>query len=45
MIRKFAEKHNLSPAEAEMSVTGFLKTLMRKGLVYIAVDRNKVAGG
>ncbi len=41
IIRRFADEHKLSAAEAEMSVTAFLKTLMAKGLVAVAVDRQK----
>jgi len=37
VIRRFAERHRLSVAEAELSVTTFLKTLMSKGLVAMAV--------
>ena len=41
IVRRFAEAHKLSIAEAEISVTTFLKTLMSKGLVAVAVDRKK----
>lgn len=36
-VRRFAKHHHLSIPEAEMSVTTFLKTLMKKGLVGMAV--------
>jgi hypothetical protein len=39
MIRRFAEKHQVSQAEAEVAVTTFLKTLMTKGLVAMEMDR------
>lgn len=39
MIRNFARTHRVSQAEAEMAVTTFLKTLIVKGLVAVAVDR------
>lgn len=37
IVRRFAEKHKISVAEAEVSVTLFLKTLISKGLVGIPV--------
>lgn len=39
IIGHFAEAHHLSVAEAEMSVTAFLKTLISKGLVGIPIPR------
>ena len=41
IVRRFADSHKISQAEAEMSVTTFLKTLMGKGLIAITVDRRK----
>ncbi len=43
-VRRFAEHHHLSIAEAEVSVTTFLKTLMKKGLVGMAVKETSRAG-
>ena len=40
IVRKFAERHKITLAEAEMSVTMFLKTLLSKNVVAIAIDRN-----
>jgi hypothetical protein len=42
IIHGFAKTHRVSLSEAEVSVTTFLKTLMTKGLVYMAVDKNAV---
>jgi hypothetical protein len=39
IVRQFAQNHHLSIAEAEVSVTAFLKTLMSKGIVGMAVPR------
>lgn len=39
MIRRFAKKHHIGQAEAELAVTTFLKTLMMKGLVVMEMDR------
>ena len=39
MIQAFAAEHKLSVAEAEMSITRFLNTLMSRGLVGMEVDR------
>jgi hypothetical protein len=33
IVRRFAVRHKVSPAEAEISVTEFLRTLMSRGLV------------
>jgi hypothetical protein len=38
IIGRFAKRHHLSRAEAETAVTTFLKTLMGKGLVGMAVE-------
>jgi len=37
IVRSFAHAHHLSVAEAEVSVTLFLKTLMTKGLIGVPV--------
>jgi len=39
IITGFAETHNLSLPEAEMSVTRFLRMLVQRGLVGIEIDR------
>ncbi len=41
MIRNFAKAHNISVAEAEISVSTFLRTLVQKGIVAIAIDRKE----
>ena len=41
LVRIFSEKHQVSPAEAEYSVTLYLKTLIQKGLVVMEVDRRR----
>lgn len=42
LIERFARNHRLSIPEAEASVTTFLQTLMRKGLVGMAVARSSI---
>lgn len=39
IARKFADEHQISLPEAEVATTQFLKTLMTKGLIAMAVDR------
>jgi len=41
IVRRFAKAHKLSIAEAEASVTMFLKTVVSKGLVAVAVERTE----
>ena len=38
IVRAFARRHRLDLAEAEAAVTAFLHTLVRKGLVAVAVE-------
>jgi len=38
IVGRFAESHKLGPAEAELAVTAFMKTLMAKGLVAMLFD-------
>ena len=38
IVAGFARRHQVSSAEAERSVTTFLKTLMKKGLVVMAME-------
>ncbi len=45
IIRRFAESHKVSIAEAELSVATFLKTLMSKAVIAVAIDRKKEEGG
>jgi hypothetical protein len=40
LIRDFARRHTVTLPEAETSVTQFLKTMMTKGLVMMAVDKS-----
>lgn len=40
IVNNFAAKHKVSIAEAEISVTAFLKTLLSKHVIAIAIDRN-----
>ena len=42
IVRKFANKHRVSRAEAELAVTTFLKTMMTKGLIVMAIDKDRV---
>ena len=39
LARKFSERHSISRPEAELAVTSFLKTLVGKGLVAMAVAK------
>lgn len=39
VIHRFANRHKVSVAEAQLAVTTYLKTLMSKGLVGMEVDR------
>jgi len=41
MVREFAKTHKVSLAEAEVSVTSFLQTLMKKGLVAMTFDEEE----
>lgn len=41
VIQEFAAAHQVSIAEAEQSVTAFLRTLLSKGLIAMEVDREK----
>jgi len=38
IIRRFAKSHRLSKPEAEKAVTTFMKTLMSRGLVAVAIN-------
>lgn len=38
LVSRFAERHHLGRAEAEMSVTQFLNTLMSRGLVAMEIE-------
>lgn len=42
IVRDFARRHRISEAEAEISVTAFLKTLVAKGLIVMALDRKSL---
>jgi hypothetical protein len=44
LIRRFARNHKVSRAEAELAVTTFLKTLLQKGLIVMAVDKDRLKG-
>lgn len=41
IVREFAEHNDLSLAEAEVSVTAFLKMLIQKRLVHVALQENE----
>ncbi len=43
LIQNFERRHHVSPAEAEAAVAAFLRTLMAKGLVVMALDRESVS--
>ena len=38
-VERFAEKHHVSLPEAELAVTTFLQTLMKKGLVGMSIKK------
>ena len=38
IIRVFGKRHGISPAESEKAVTMFVKTLMSRGLIGIAIS-------
>lgn len=42
IIRRFAKTHRLSKPEAEKAVTTFIKTLMGRGLIGVAINRAEV---
>jgi hypothetical protein len=44
LIRDFARRHTVTLPEAETSVTQFLKTMMTKGLVMMAVEKSALRG-
>ena len=43
IISRFAAAHKISQAEAEISVTTFLRTLISRGLIVMVVDAGPVA--
>ena len=43
IIRLFAESHGISTAEAELAVTRFMRLLISKGIIGMAVPRNRAA--
>jgi hypothetical protein len=42
IVRDFSNRHNVSIAEAESSVSTFLKTLMSRGLVAMLMGKGKI---
>ncbi len=42
IVKKFADKHNISIAEAEVSVTKYLETMLSKGLVGMELDKDSL---
>lgn len=42
IVAEFVKEHKVSDAEAEYSVTTYLKTLLKKGLVAMVVDEKEV---
>jgi len=40
MIARLSERHRIGRKEAEVSLTAFLKSLMRRGLVSVIVDKD-----
>lgn len=43
LMRNFEKRHHVSPAEAETAVAAFLRTLIAKGLVVMALDREIIS--
>jgi hypothetical protein len=44
LIRSFSNRHGIDLAEAEVSMTSYLQTLMRKGLIAMAVSKQGSSG-
>jgi len=42
IVSGFQRRHKLSRSEAEVAVTTFLKTLVSKGLIAVAVDKDRI---
>ena len=42
IVKRFAADNGLGPAEAELAVSRFLKTLMAKGLIAMEVSKDSV---
>lgn len=45
IVKRFAADNALGPAEAELAVSTFLKTLMAKGLIVMEVPKDSVGKG
>jgi len=45
IVKRFAADNGLGPAEAELAVSTFLKTLMAKGLIVMGVSKDNVGKG
>ena len=45
IVKRFAADNALGPAEAELAVSRFLKTLMAKGLIVMEVSKDSVGKG
>jgi len=45
IVKRFAADNGLGQAEAELAVSRFLKTLMAKGLIAVAVPKHSVGKG
>lgn len=45
IVKRFAADNGLGPAEAELAVSRFLKTLMAKGLIVMEVSKDSVRKG
>ena len=39
MVERFAAAHSISVAEAELAVTTYLRTLLKKGLIVMAIRK------
>lgn len=45
IVKRFAADNGLGPAEAELAVSRFLKTLMAKGLIFMEVSKSSFGKG
>lgn len=45
IVQRFAADHGLGPAEAELAVSKFLKTLMAKSLIAMKVPKDSIKKG
>lgn len=42
IVQRFATQHHISVVEAEMAVTTFMQTLMKKGLIAMTLEKERI---